>query len=108
MSQDHTNDLYTVIPYKIYGLQAVHYKFAITKSTTIAVAAAPSANGDLAVAAFIMVWHGISNNNVLYTSLHTVSVAAGQLFTMVKKQQAGMGSEEYVGVFHSLNMHAIK
>lgn len=63
MSQDHTNDLYTVIPYKIYGLQAMHYKFAITKSTTIAAAASPAANGDLAVAAVIMVWHGTGNNN---------------------------------------------
>lgn len=61
MSQAYTNDLYTVILYKIYGLKAMHYKFAITKSTTIAVAAA---NGDLAVAVFIMVWCGITNNNV--------------------------------------------
>lgn len=41
----------------------MHYKFAITKSTTIATAAA-GANGDLAMAAFIMVWYGISNNNI--------------------------------------------
>lgn len=53
MSQDHTNDLYTVVPCKIYGPKAMHYKFAITKSPTIA--AALAANGDLAVAAFIMV-----------------------------------------------------
>ena len=64
MSQDHTNDLYTVIPYKIYGPKAMHYKFAITKSTTIAAAAAAAANGDLAVAAFIMVQYGIGNNSV--------------------------------------------
>lgn len=64
MSQDHTNDFYTVIPYKIYGPKAMHYKFAITKSPTTAAAAAPAANGDLAVAAFIMVWYGVGNNNV--------------------------------------------
>lgn len=63
MSQDHTNDFYTVIQYKIYGLKAMHYKFAITKSPTIAAAAAAAANGDLAVTAFIMVWYGIGNNN---------------------------------------------
>ncbi len=51
MSQSHTNDLYTVIPCKIYGLKPMHYKFAITESPTIAAAAAPAANGDLAVAA---------------------------------------------------------
>lgn len=35
--------------------KAMHFKFAVTKSPTMVAMAAPAANGDLAVAAFIMV-----------------------------------------------------
>lgn len=45
------------------ALKAMHFKFVITKSPTIAAVAAPAANGDLAVAAFIMVCYDICNND---------------------------------------------
>lgn len=93
------------------ALKAMHFKFAITKSPTIAAMAAPAANGDLAVAAFIMVTSVI--RTLHYASSHSVSAAwkvtaAGQLFMMVTKTSRYiMSSEERVGVFshfaHSCN-----
>lgn len=47
------------------ALRAMHFKFAITKSSTIGAVAAAVANGDLAVAAFIMLWYDICNHNTV-------------------------------------------
>lgn len=63
MSQDHTNDSYSVILLKMYGPSVTHCIFAIRKSTTIA---ATSANVDfVGVALVIRMWpssgaHGAS------------------------------------------------
>lgn len=79
MSQDHTNDLYSVIPYKIYGLNVMHCKFAITKSTTIAAAAA---NGDLVGVASVI-------KTLPSSGLHSVSVAWGPCSRGAARVQGG-------------------
>lgn len=43
----------------------MHFKFAITTFSTIGAVAAAVANGDLAVAAFIMLWYDICNYNAV-------------------------------------------
>lgn len=91
----------------------MHYKFAITKSPTIAAAAAPAANGDLAMAACIMVWYGIGNNNgALHKFTHCVCSMGNDsrravVYDDEKTSRYSVGSEERVGVFshfaHSRN-----
>lgn len=50
-------------------LKAMHFKFAITESPTIEPAAAPAANGDLAVVAFITA----SGDMAAIMTLHCIS-----------------------------------
>lgn len=57
-------------------LKAMHFKFAITESPTIEPAAAPAANGDLAVVAFITASGDIAAIMTLhYISKRSVSAA---------------------------------
>lgn len=71
----------------------MHFKFAITESPTIEAVAAPAANGDLAVAAFITVCHDMAAIMTLhYISKCCVSAAwrvtaAKHLLMMVKKKK---------------------
>lgn len=106
MSQDHTNDLYTVISYKINGLKAVHYKFAIAKSTAYqAIAASPAADGDAAMAAFIMVRYDTGNNDAAlhqftrFTRSTENDSRRAVVYDGETKSRCIMGSKEPVGVF---------
>lgn len=68
-------------------LKAMHFKFAITESPTIQPAAAPAANGDLAVAAFITASRDIAAIMTLhYISKRSVS-AAWRMTAATKKQK---------------------
>ena len=88
----------------------MHFKFAVRKSSTIGAVAARPANGDLAMAAFIMVCCDICNDNAARHSVSAPKVtAAGQLLIMVTKTSRYIkGRMQRMGVFSHLHIHVIR